>query len=146
MKRVRKNERNNVSKAMKRVGLFLGLLVAISLTTGQPARAESDLYLELNGLCVDLSDVNGGCYADNYAPANFAIVDFEYFSDCTFSTIVGESYYTYHTRATYPDYTTGWHHTTSGVTANFRTVETDNDYVYQQYVNSSWQTISGPCS
>jgi hypothetical protein len=126
---------------MKLVKYLPGVLFVFFLFTGVQAKAQGWDYASV---CDPVFGSSVGCYADDYVP-NFAIWNYDYFSDCTFSNNIGGDYRRYHQRATYPDYTTGWHRTTWGVFSDFRTVESDNGFAYQQLVNGSWVEIS-PCS
>jgi len=126
---------------MKLMRYLPGVLVAFFLLTGTQAKAQEWAYPLV---CDSVFGSSGGCYADDYIP-NLTVWDIDYFSDCTFTTSVGGDYRRYHTSAHVPDYHTGWNRITWGVTSDFRTVDADQGYKYQQVVNGAWQDIE-PCS
>jgi hypothetical protein len=127
---------------MKLARYLPGVLVALFLLTGLPAKAQDWSY---EAVCDEVFGFNYSCYADDYIP-NHAVFNYDYYSDCTFTNNIGGDYRRYHTSAHIPDYTTGWNRWTWGDrSSDFRTVEIDNGFTYQQRVNGSWQDIT-PCS
>jgi hypothetical protein len=125
---------------MKPAKFLPGVLVAVFLLTGLPAKADWTYY----SVCSSLFGLGAGCYADDYVP-NHAIFNYDYYSDCTFTNNIGGDYRRFHTSAHVPDYTTGWNRWTWGVTSDFRTVDADQGFKYQQLLNGSWQDVT-PCS
>lgn len=111
--------------------LFLGCIALAA-----PASAQS--------YCDPVFGIDGACYADNYGPyVSYIYID--YYSDCTFTNNVGSHYGEYHEHALYPYFNQGWHWTTWGTTSDFRTVDTDSGFTYQQFINGQWVQIE-PCT
>jgi hypothetical protein len=130
-----------IRRCMMKLQRFLpGMLVALFLLTGVRAKADSWSYYFV---CDAVFGSSGGCYADDYIP-NMTVWELGYFTDCTFTSQVGGNTHRYHTSAHSPDYHTGWNYYSWGVTSDFRTVDSDSGFKYQQLVDGSWQDIT-PC-
>lgn len=121
---------------MKFLRFLPALVIAVCLMNARPAMAGFDL-------CDPTFGIGGDCYADNYAP-NHVTIDITYFSDCTFTTIVGGLHGSYHMTAHWPYFPQGWVWSSWGDTSEFRIYETDTSSSYQQLIDGHWVEIE-PC-